>query len=180
MRVPRRCRQFGGHAEGRTISGQRVIVGKVIDHLLQPHRPFRWQAPLIEQAADIGVRAGVDVGAEGRDRCVGDAVDGVVRQRLIFLARLVAISLWISLARRHRREAGDRRCPHTALGQRSIGRNHFVLRQRFGLKFRLGRWRRSGRLGFGRNTAAGNGQQKPDGETLGGRAEEMQRDGHGG
>ncbi|MNL33591.1 hypothetical protein D3C87_1555120 [compost metagenome] len=178
MRIPRRRCQFGGHAEGRAISRQGVVIREVIDHFLQPHRAFRWQTPLIEQAADVGVSASVDVSAEGRDRRFGNAVDRVIRQRLILLSLFIAIALWIKLTGRHRRETGDRGRKHAALGHRCIGRDPLVLHQRFGFQLRLGRWRHRCRLGFRRNSATGNGQQQPGGETLGGRTEEMQREGH--
>jgi len=109
----------------------------------------------------------------------------VIRQRLIFLAVFVAVALWISLTYRHLRETGHRCRVRTALGQRDIGRDLFVLHQLFGFQLRRSRWRHRRRLRRRRNAATGNGQQQPGGETLGGRAKEIQRKGlqrteHGG
>src|SRR3546814_8833944 len=81
MSVPWRRDHFSGHAEGRTVGGQGIVVREIVDHFLQSHSAFGRQATLIEQTSHIGIAAGVDIDAEGRDRRLGDAVDGVVRQR---------------------------------------------------------------------------------------------------
>lgn len=69
-------------------------------------------------------------------------MDRVVGQRLILLALLVAVALWITVRGRHRGETGDRRRTRTAFGHGDIGHNRFVLNR----SLRLGGRRDGGRL----------------------------------
>ena len=67
--VPRRGSQFGGDAEGlRAIRGRRVPVVEIVDEFLAAHGVGRRQFALLKQVAHVGVGAGVDIDAEGRDR----------------------------------------------------------------------------------------------------------------
>jgi hypothetical protein len=80
-------RVFGFHGAGASsvltrnggwrLSGQWVVVIEIVDQLLNyaPHRAAATAA--VEEAADIGVRAGIHVDAEGRNRLFSGALDRV-------------------------------------------------------------------------------------------------------
>ena len=45
-----------------------VIVREVVDQFLDADRILRRRLTVVQEAADVGVRGGVDVGGEGRQR----------------------------------------------------------------------------------------------------------------
>ncbi len=86
LRIPRRRRHFRSHAERHVAARRRrVAVVEIVDHLLDTHRVLRRQLAGVEEAAHVGVRAGVDVDGERRDRLIGDEVHRVVVEVLIAL-----------------------------------------------------------------------------------------------
>ena len=55
-------------ANGLPSRGSRVVVGEVVDQLLDADRVLRRRLALIQEAANVGVRRGVDVGGERGQR----------------------------------------------------------------------------------------------------------------
>ena len=66
--------------------GHRIVIGEIIDHLLHPHRVPGRHAPLVQNAAHIGIGAGVHVNAEGGNRVLGHQLDWVLLDLLILFA----------------------------------------------------------------------------------------------
>ena len=78
-RVPRARADLGGGAEGHVPAlRQRIGIAEVVDELFDPHRIGLRQAPLDQDAADVGIGTGIDVDAEGRHRLLQGALEGVV------------------------------------------------------------------------------------------------------
>ena len=91
-RVPRRFGDGRRDRERRAVARLRIVVGEVVDQLLDADRILRRQLALVQEAPDVGVRRGVDVDRERRQRLVGRAgplvvVDPVVGLGVEWLAR---------------------------------------------------------------------------------------------
>ncbi len=91
IRIPRRRRDFGGHAERHQLAigaalRQSVLVGEIIDQLLHPHRIGRRQPPFVQEPPHIGVGTGIDIDAERRHRLLGRQLHRMLLQVLVFLA----------------------------------------------------------------------------------------------
>ncbi|HTJ20495.1 MAG TPA: hypothetical protein VL494_27225 [Steroidobacteraceae bacterium] len=131
LRIPWRRRHFRGYAERHVAARRRhIAVVEVVDHLFHAHGVLRRQLAGVEEATHVGVRAGVDVDRERRDRLVGDEMDRVVVEVLVTLGVLdllirrrysgkVAGHFGRSCRDRDRRSGhhflghnGDRRCLH--------------------------------------------------------------------
>ena len=70
LRVPRAGGHLGRHRERRAFRRVRVREAEVVDQLLDAHRVGGWQRAVVEEAADVRVRRGVDVDRERRERIV--------------------------------------------------------------------------------------------------------------
>ena len=79
---PRARGDFHRGGERRTALRLRVVVGEVVQQLLDPHRALRRELLLIEETAHDGVARGVHIGAEGRERILADGEKGVVGDRV--------------------------------------------------------------------------------------------------
>ena len=76
--VPRRGQHRDRRPEGRAaVLGQRIVVGEVVDHLLDAHGLLRRQLRRIERPAHEGIGGAVDIDREGRDRLARHALDRV-------------------------------------------------------------------------------------------------------
>ena len=87
-----RCSAFQGQpatstwtANGVVARRGRVVVGEVVEQLLDPDRVLRRQRALVEEPADVGVAGGVDVDRERRERLVPDAEERVVDDVVVIL-----------------------------------------------------------------------------------------------
>ncbi len=69
--VPGAARDLGVDRERDVAVGAGVVVGEVVDHLLDADGVGRRQQALVEEPSDVGVRGGVDVDREG-----GEGVGG--------------------------------------------------------------------------------------------------------
>ena len=76
----RRWRGFHGHVatsvvteNGALVVGSGYVEAEVVDQLLDADGVGRRQRALVEEAADVRVRGGVDVDRKGGERIVGDA-----------------------------------------------------------------------------------------------------------
>ena len=79
---PRAGGDFHRGGERRVALRLRVVVGEVVEQLLDPYRAFGRELPLIEEAADDGVTRGVHIDAEGRERILAHGEKGVVGDRV--------------------------------------------------------------------------------------------------
>ena len=64
-----------------------VIVGEVIDELLNAHGIGRWSSARVQEAADIGIGGGVYVDGESGQRLLGGLGQGIFGDRCVGLAR---------------------------------------------------------------------------------------------
>ena len=75
----------------------RIVVGKVVDQLLDPHRVLLRQHAVVQRGAREGIGRRVDVDGEGRDRLLGRKMDRVGVDLLELVAALVMIARLLDL-----------------------------------------------------------------------------------
>jgi hypothetical protein len=78
--VPRARAQLGVHRERRGAGRQRIGVAEIVEQLLGADGVGRRTRALAHEAAEVGVRRGVDVDRERRQRRGGDGEERVVAQ----------------------------------------------------------------------------------------------------
>jgi len=76
-RLPGTGAEFGGDGE-RLLFRFGIVIGKIVDHLLDAHRAHRRQLAGGDQAADVAVGGGVHVDGEGGEGVVAHVDEGVV------------------------------------------------------------------------------------------------------
>ena len=74
-----------GDREGITAARIGIVVGEVVDHLFHAYCISGRTLTLGEEAAHVGIRRGVDVDGEGRERAGGGTLEAVVPEVVIVL-----------------------------------------------------------------------------------------------
>ena len=88
VRLPRRIDGIGVHRKRRAALRQRIAVVEIVNQFFHPHRIHRRQAAIIEEAAAVGIAAGVDINAEGRHRLLRHGMHGVGADLAVLLGVL--------------------------------------------------------------------------------------------
>ena len=89
--VPRARRHLGRDRERLRAGRVGIIVGKVVDHLLDAHRVARRPLSIAEETAHIAVGGAVDVNGKRRERIVSDGEKFVLDDPSVLLGVEVGV-----------------------------------------------------------------------------------------
>src|SRR5438309_2223524 len=68
------------HRERSVVVRLRIIVGEVIDHLLNPYRVFRWKFAALDETPNVRVGRSIDVDGKGRERISQRGEEAILRE----------------------------------------------------------------------------------------------------
>ena len=77
FRVPRTTGRFDAGGERILSFGRRIVVGKIIDHLLDANCLSRRKLILVQKAAHVGIGSGVHIDGKGGQRLLQHELKGI-------------------------------------------------------------------------------------------------------